>query len=54
MFPHRYFPTRMFSRRYFADRAEAPSLPAMPTLTGYIIITVDGVRYGLWASRLDP
>ena len=30
------------------------TLPDMPTVTGYVIVTIDGVRYGLWASRLDP
>lgn len=48
------FPTRMFPRRMFPDRGEAFALPPMPTLTGYVIVTIDGVRYALAAARLGP
>ena len=48
------FPTRMFPRRLFPDRGETFILPAVPTFTGYVVVTIDGVRYGLWAARLDP
>ena len=48
------FPTRMFPRRMFPDRGEAFALPAMPAFTGYVIVTIDGVRYALAGARLDP
>lgn len=54
MFPSRFFPSSFFARRYFPDRGTAYALPAMPALAGYIVVTIDGVRYALWASRLDP
>lgn len=54
MFPSGYFPSSYFARRYWPDLATPFTAPPMPALTGYIIITIDGVRYAVPAARLDP
>lgn len=54
MHPFRFFPTRMFARRYFPDRATPWTLPPMLAVTGYIIVTIDGIRYAIPATPLDP
>lgn len=54
MFPFRLFPTRMFARRYFPDRATPWTLPPMLAPTGYIVVTIDGIRYAIPATPLDP
>lgn len=44
----------MFARRMFPDRATPWTLPPMPAFTGYIVVTVAGVRYAVPAAPLDP
>lgn len=54
MFAFRLFPTRYFARRYFPDRATPWTLPPMLAVTGYIVVTIDGIRYAIPATPLDP
>jgi len=54
MFPSTFYPSTFFGRRYFPDLGTPFALPPMPMLSGYIIVTIGGVRYALWASILDP
>ena len=54
MFPEDYFTGSYFTRYYWPADGTTPTLPAMPTFTGYVIVTIDGVRYALAAARLDP
>lgn len=54
MFPFRLFPTRIFARRMFVDRGTPWTLPPMLAPTGYIVVTIDNVRYAIPATPLDP
>ena len=54
MFAFRLFPTRYFARRYFPDWATPWGLPPMPVFTGYITVTINGIRYAIPATPLDP
>lgn len=53
MYAFRFFPTRMFARRYFPDRATPWTLPPLLSPTGYIVVTIAGVRYAILATPLD-